>query len=140
MKNFKKFLFVATASISCSALANLGHSETLDKDGCWDGKHSFVEGGQDCMQVDSANWLNDDKLKVVYKNTCSHRIYAKFCNAKNNSSSDCGADGIMPHRSKSWVTYNASGSYSYMAVGSDRGQSDWVCASRVAGDNWYNMK
>ncbi len=128
-----------TASVSSIALADLGHRETVDGDGCWDGKHNFVKGGKDCMTVTSASWITDDELKVVYKNTCNYRIYAKFCNALNNNNNDCSSDGILPFRTTYLITANASGSYSYMAVGSDDRQSDWICASRIAGDNWYAM-
>ena len=140
MELFKKTFVIAAATLSFSALAALGHNETVDRDGCWDGYHSFINGGDKCMQVSTTNWVNDEKLQVVYKNTCSHRVYAKFCNARTNGSKDCGTDGIRPHGTKSWSTYNASGRYLYMAVGSDISNKDWVCARRVAGDAWYDME
>lgn len=130
------FSFITFTSISN---ADTGHDPTVDDDGCWDGRHSFINGGSSCFKHSTSTWLNENKLKVVYKNTCSDRIYAKYCNGKTNGISDCGAAGVRPGGTKSWVTYNATGDYSYIAVGSDISSKDWVCASRWGGPNWKNL-
>jgi len=95
------FLFI---SLSFHAFGSVGHDETLDEDECWDARHDFIDGGGLCFVVVSAVLNEDDRLKVVYKNTCSNRIYAGFCNARQSGSDDCGSSSVLPGNTKTWTT------------------------------------
>ncbi|WP_404393931.1 hypothetical protein [Pseudoalteromonas phenolica] len=129
-------LIHTSALLSFSVFANSGHNWTVDNQGCWDAKHY---GGDNCLTIESKNF-SKDSLKVVYKNTCSERIFAKFCHFKNTGYNDCGAAGIKAGNTKTWVTRSgATGHFNYIAVGSDDSNYDWVCAIRLAGKNWDNL-
>lgn len=141
------FLVIFFMSLCELASADSGHTATLGmrgnsySNGCWDGRHDFINGGDQCMQVVSSKWSGSDntKMTVKYQNTCSYRIYAKMCNQRSNGTYDCGASGIKPGATKNWYTYSASGRYTYIAVGSDKPSQDWNCSSEWGGDTWKNM-
>ncbi len=106
-----------------------GHNNSVDGDGCWDAR---TNSGGNCMVVQETYWRGS-KFVVKYRNACSYRIYARFCNERRSGSEDCGASGISPGRTKTWYTYEANGRYNYISVGSDIGSKDWVCAGKVRG-------
>ena len=78
--------------------------------------------------------MKDKKAIVKYGNKCDHRIYARYCNEKNNGKWECGADGIRPGGTKVWSTYNASGRTNAKAIGSVEPEKDWVCTD--SHQNW----
>jgi hypothetical protein len=140
-----QFLIAALMSFcSLSSMASTGHQATvgtsseMNSSGCWDGRHSQSYGGRECLEVVDAR-MSGEKLITKYKNTCGNRVYAQLCNQRKNGSYDCGSSGIGAYSTKTWSTYNAKGSYSWMAVGSDVSSQDWVCARIFGGSNWSNM-
>jgi len=116
----------AALLFATSQLAFADYYSSVDEDTCWDGKTS---GGGPCMVVHDTEWseYTQGRFIVKYKNVCDHRIYASFCNERNNGSEDCGASGIMPGSVKSWATGDANGRYSYEWIGVERGSKDWLC-------------
>lgn len=128
----KKVLGLAV--LLSSQLAVADYSSSLDEDTCWDGR---TNTGGPCMQVAGDKWstYTEGKFIVTYRNVCDHRIYARFCNERNNGSEDCGASGISAGGTKSWSTYNANGRYGYNWVGVTKASKDWVCAGKIDGWN-----
>lgn len=124
---------IAVLLITQTAFAD--YYSSVDNDTCWDGKNSH---GGACMVVHDTEWsqYSQDKFIVTYRNTCDHRIYARFCNNRNGGSPECGASGISAGNTKKWATNNASGRYSYKWVGVTQGSKDWVCSGKVSG--WNN--
>src|SRR5690606_120631 len=102
----------AALLFATSQLAFADYYSSVDEDTCWDGK---TRSGGSCMVVHDTEWSEYTKGRFIvkYKNVCDHRIYASFCNERNNGSEDCGASGIMPGSIKSWATGDANGRYSY---------------------------
>jgi hypothetical protein len=121
---------LASLVLLCTPLVHADYYSSVDDDGCWDG---FSSSGGDCITVDDASWLNSGKFKTRYRNSCSHRVYMRFCNVRENGSEDCGATGVSAGSTTSWSTSNATGEYYYRWVGSERGGMDWVCSGKVNG-------
>lgn len=115
-----------------SPLAAADYASSVDNDTCWDG---LTNTGGPCMVVADAKWSThtDGKFIVSYRNVCSHRIYARFCNDRKSGSADCGASGIAPGSTKGWSTYKASGQYRYEWTGATKASKDWVCSGKVNG-------
>lgn len=119
---------ISLIGFSALSHADTGHDATIGlkgdeySQGCWDGLHDFEHGSGRCLKEISSKWSGsgNTKLTVMYQNTCNHRIYAKLCNQYKKGGYDCGSDGIKAGSTKSWYTYNATGRYSFMAVGSDK--------------------
>ena len=103
------------------------YTVNADEDSCWHPPSHCIQASASWSQYDS------NKLIVRYQNTCAHRIYVKFCNARQNGNQDCGASGISGYGRYSWYTYNASGHYSYKTIGVLQPSKDWVCSSKVTG-------
>ena len=124
-----------TALLMASQFAVADYYSSVDDDTCWDGRTS---SGGACMVVADTKWSEYSKNRFIvkYKNICNHRIYARFCNERNNGSEDCGASGISPGRTHGWATGNANGRYSYNWIGVGKGSKDWVCAGKVEG--WHD--
>jgi len=126
-----KTLLVAIVAMLTSQLGALAnHSNSLDRDGCWD---ALTFSGANCLVVHDVYW-RDTKLIVKYRNQCDYRIYTRFCNERRSGSEDCGASGIGPGSIKTWSTYEANGRYNFISVGSDIGSKDWVCSGKIS--NW----
>ncbi|MGB2246828.1 MAG: hypothetical protein ACPH3N_04120 [Alcanivorax sediminis] len=122
------------AILLSSQLAAADYSSSVDSDTCWDG---LSNTGSPCMVVADTKWSThtQGKFIVTYRNVCSQRIYARFCNERNSGSADCGASGILPGSTKGWSTYKANGRYSYNWVGVTKPSKDWVCSGKVSGWN-----
>lgn len=120
------------AMVLCSQMAVADYSSSVDSDTCWDG---LSPTGGACMVVADTKWSSytDGKFIVTYRNVCSHRIYARFCNERKSGSADCGASGISAGNTKGWSTYKASGQYSYEWIGATNPSKDWVCSGKVNG-------
>lgn len=129
---------VCTSSLICfSVLAANGQTAIVDNKGCWNAKHAT---GGECLVVTHKKPLSNNGISIVYKNTCSARIYARMCNFKNAAYNDCGVSGISAGSTHTSTTHSkATGQYTYLAVGSVKSSNDWVCAERVAGKAWYNL-
>ena len=104
------------AALLASQFAVADYYSSLDDDTCWDGRNS--RGGP-CMEVHDTKWsqYTEGRFTVTFRNTCSNRIYARFCNERDNGSEDCGASGISAGNTKSWSTSNANGRYTYNWIG-----------------------
>ena len=123
------------ATLLASQFAIADYYSSLDEDTCWDGRNS--RGGP-CMVVHDTKWsqYTEGRFTVTFRNTCNNRIYARFCNERNNGSEDCGASGISAGNTKSWSTSNANGRYSYNWIGVEKGSKDWVGSGKVS--NWHD--
>ena len=124
MRTFRT-LGLAALLMGSGLSATAAHNDSVDSRGCWDGLDNW---GGDCMSVSDSYW-RDTTFYVKYKNSCSYRIYARFCNEKSDGGEDCGADGIRPGAIKTWYTYNANGRYNYNWIGSDNAGQDWNCSN-----------
>jgi|TARA_R110002073_G_scaffold84612_8_gene202030 hypothetical protein len=120
--------------LTLSGFAHADYRSSVDEDTCWDAKSP---SGGSCISATS-RWSEHTKGKVIaeYTNNCDHRIYLRMCNGRNSGSDDCGASGVAPHSTKSWSTSNATGNYSYNAIGVTQGSKDWVCSGKVS--NWHD--
>ncbi|MEI4194831.1 hypothetical protein [Roseovarius sp. E0-M6] len=99
-----------------------------DSDGCFN-------TASKCISVTS-KWKNDEFISY-FTNNCQGRVYAKFCNQRENRSADCGASGIGEGRRHSWRTYSdATGRTRVRWVGSVKSSKDWVCGGKVPG--WHD--
>ncbi|MBX3597269.1 MAG: hypothetical protein KF874_06830 [Rhizobiaceae bacterium] len=110
--------------LALSAVGNSAAQET-DKSGCY-------RAPSNCVQA-TINWLENGRvMSMRMKNTCSSRLYIRFCNKRADGSDDCGADALPPGRTKVWNTQNADsrGIGGYRYIGSARNGGDWTCAGR----------
>lgn len=124
-----RFLYFFLFLLMPLAVMSAGYNDTVDEDGCWDAQ---TISGARCVVDESAEWggSDGDKLIVRYRNQCDHRAYIRKCNQKKGGEWSCGVGGIRPHGTGVWYTYDATGDYEWVAVGSVNSGKDWVCAGK----------
>lgn len=127
MKSLSTIFFVL---LSLST-AHADYATSVDAKGCWDG---LTSDGAPCLKQLSSR-MQSGKAIVKYINQCSHRLYGRYCNQRNDDSWECGASGIQAGSIKSWVTYNGNGMSSAKATGAAIPSQDWNCAGLVP--NWH---
>lgn len=99
---------------------------TPDKDGCFQADHCVAS---------SSRWSSSGKsFQITLRNSCA-RVYYRLATRLKNGSLREEADGIRDGGSATSTLYDASGKYTYKAVGSLKLSNDWVCASKVKGWN-----
>ena len=104
--------------------------EPEPENSCWSGAHN---DGTPCVvaSAETVDSFGTPQIRLYLKNTCSGRVYGKFCNERTDGTWDCGADGIRGGETKTWSTLEPSGNYWGVFTGSDDWSEDWVCASEA---------
>lgn len=123
---------VGTDTADCQGRAPEGDDTSSPEpdNACWSGLH---DDGRDCVigEAHAFDSLGTPHIKLEMKNTCSGRVYGKFCNEHMDGTWDCGADGIRPGQVKVWSTSRPSGRTWFVFTGSNEWQEDWVCSSEA---------
>lgn len=102
---------------------------------CWSGLHA---DGRNCVVARTEQGLSlggTPEAKLYLENTCSGRVYGKFCNERADGTWDCGADGIRGGATKVWSTLNPTGASWFIFTGSNEWTEDWVCSSEAGISN-----
>ena len=102
---------------------------------CWSGLHP---DGRSCVVGHSEQAVSvggTPELRLRMENTCSGRVYGRFCNERADGTWDCGADGIRGGATKVWSTLNPSGESWFIFTGSNQWTEDWVCSSEAGISN-----
>ena len=102
---------------------------------CWSGLHA---DGRSCVvgyTEQTVSLGGTPEAKLYMENTCSGRVYGRFCNERSDGTWDCGADGIRSGAVKVWSTLNPTGESWFIFTGSHEWTEDWICSSEAGISN-----
>src|SRR5690554_6700474 len=105
-----KFL-LAVAALATGTVAQADYRNTVDEDGCWDGKTS---NGDACLSRTMAerSGASGSRLEVAFVNRCTQSVYAQICIQRlSGARDDCGSSTVAPNREFKYYNTQSTGRY-----------------------------